>query len=87
MSFSKCSKFCCLIFIEVHPEIVEILEKSRPQLVGNNWHKPKLSARRVAELRKKYVALGYFWPQRPLVDRGLDKTPKGHQYERVKEEK
>lgn len=55
--------------------------------MGNNWHKPKLSARRVAELRKKYLAQGYYWPERPLVDRGMDKTPKGHKYEREKEEK
>jgi len=87
MANVECQKNLSFIFIVVHPEIIEILEKSRPKLVGNNWHKPKLSARRVAELRKKYVALGCYWPLRPLVDRGLDKTPKGHKYERDKEEK
>ena len=71
----------------VHPEVAEILGKSKPQKVGDKWHKPKISARRLADLRKQYIAKGYYWPEKPMVDRGLDRMPKGHKYERRKEER
>ena len=71
----------------VHPEVAEILRKSKPQKVGDEWHKPKISARRLADLRKQYIAKGYYWPEKPMVDRGLDRMPKGHKYEKRKEER
>lgn len=72
---------------EVHPEVAEILQKSKPQKMGRTWHKPKISARRLAMLRKQYIAQGYYWPDKPMVDRGLDRLPKGHKYEKQKEER
>ena len=71
----------------VHPEVAEILRKSKPQKVGDKWHKPKISARRLADLRKQCIAKGYYWPEKPMVDRGLDRMPKGHKYEKRKEER
>ncbi|XP_001640517.2 uncharacterized protein LOC5520690 [Nematostella vectensis] len=71
----------------VSPEVAQILEDSRPKFINNNWHKPKISARRLAELRKAYIAQGFYWPKKPMIDRGLDKTPKGHKYEQEKEER
>ena len=38
-------------------------------------------------LRKQYIAQGYYWPDKPMVDRGLDRLPKGHKYEKQKEER
>ena len=55
--------------------------------VLDKWHKPKISARRLADLRKQYIAQGYYWPEKPMVDRGLDRMPKGHKYEKRKEER
>lgn len=63
------------------------MRKSKPQKVGWNWHKPKISARRLAVLKKQYKAQGYHWPEKPMVDRGLDRLPKGHKYEKRKEER
>ena len=71
----------------VHPEVAEILRKSKPQKVGQNWHKPKISARRLAVLRKQYIDQGYHWPEKPMVDRGLDRLPKGRKDEKRKEER
>ena len=71
----------------VHPKVAEILQKSKPQKAGDKWHKPKISARRLADLRKQYIAKGYYWPEKPMVDRGLDRMPKGHKYEKRKEER
>ena len=67
--------------------MAEILRKSKPQKVGDNWHKTKISARRLAVLRKQYIAQGYYWPENPMVDRGLDRVPKGHKDEKRKEER
>ena len=75
--------FVCLV--TVHPEVAKILRDSRPRLMHRNWRKPRISARRLAELRKKYIAMGFYWPEKPMADRGLDKTPKGHRYEREKQ--
>lgn len=72
---------------EVHPEVQEILLKSKPQKVGRNWHKPKISARQLAVLRRQCIAQGYYWPDKPMVDRGLDRLPKGHKYEKRKQER
>lgn len=38
-------------------------------------------------LKKQYKAQGYHWPEKPMVDRGLDRLPKGHKYEKRKEER
>ena len=69
----------------VHPHVATVLQNSRPKFVRGNWRKAKVSGRRLAELRKMYVSMGYYWPEKPMIDRGLDTTPKGHRYEREKE--
>ena len=71
----------------VHPEVAKLLQDSKPRLVNRNWRKPRISARRLAELRKKYIAMGFYWPEKTLIDRGLDKPPKGHRFEREKQER
>ena len=71
----------------MHPEVADILLRSKPEFVRGNWRKPKISARRLADLRTQYVAKGFYWPEKPMVDRGLDRTPKGHKFQRLKEER
>ena len=41
----------------------------------------------MADLSKQYMAKGYYWPEKFMVDRGLDRMPKGHKYEKRKEER
>lgn len=71
----------------VHPEVAEILRKSKGQLVDGKWHKPLYNARALAALRNEYIAKGFYWPERPMRDRGLDRTPKGHKRAIRKEER
>ena len=46
--------------------------------MDGKWIKPLYNARKLAKLRNEYIAKGYYWPQKPMADRGLDRTPKGH---------
>lgn len=71
----------------VHPEVAEILKNSRGRLVDGKWIKPLYNARKLAKLRNEYIAKGYYWPQKPMADRGLDRTPKGHKRVMLQEER
>ena len=71
----------------VHPEVAEILRNSRGRLVDGKWIKPLYNARKLAKLRNEYIAKGYYWPQKPMADRGLDRTPKGHKRVMLQEER
>ncbi|KAJ7357424.1 hypothetical protein OS493_024936 [Desmophyllum pertusum] len=71
----------------VHPEVAEILRNSRGQMVDGKWQKPMFNARAVAKLRNEYIANGYYWPEKPMRDRGLDRTPKGHKRKMEQEER
>ncbi|KAL9954789.1 hypothetical protein ACROYT_G042366 [Oculina patagonica] len=73
--------------IPVHPEVAEILRNSRGQVVDGKWHKPLYNARKLAKLRNEYIAKGYYWPEKPMADRGLDRTPKGHKRVMLQEER
>ena len=79
--------FNLFLILTVHPEVAEILRKSKGQLVDGKWHKPLYNARTLAALRNEYIAKGFYWPERPMRDRGLDRTPKGHKREIRKEER
>ena len=70
--------FFLLTLSSVHPEVADILRNSRGRLVDGKWIKPLYNARKLAKLRNEYIAKGYYWPQKPMADRGLDRTPKGH---------
>jgi len=56
-------------------------------LVDGKWIKPLYNARKLAKLRNEYIAKGYYWPQKPMADRGLDRTPKGHKRVMLQEER
>lgn len=73
--------------IPVHPEVAEILRNSKGQVIDGKWHKPLYNARALAKLRNEYIAKGYYWPRKPMRDRGLDRTPKGHKRAIRKEER
>lgn len=57
---------------------------SKPTFVNGCYVKAKLSARRLAEKRKQYIAAGFYWPEKPLRDRSLDMISKGTKREREK---
>lgn len=73
--------------IPVHPEVAEILRNSKGRLIDGKWHKPLYNARGLAALRNEYIAKGIYWPEKPMRDRGLDRTPKGHKRAIRKEER
>ena len=79
--------FNLFLILTVHPEVAEILRKSKGRLVDGKWHKPLYNARALAALRNEYIAKGFYWPERPMRDRGLDRTPKGHKRAIRKEER
>lgn len=76
------------VFVE-HPcvseEVAKLLEMSKPTFVNGRYVKAKLSARRLAEKRKQYIAAGYYWPEKPLRDRSLDMMSKGTKQEKKRE--
>ena len=55
--------------------------------MDGKWIKPLYNARKLAKLRNEYIAKGYYWPQKPMADRGLDRTPKGHKRVMLQEER
>lgn len=70
------------------PDVVLKLQQlARPTFVDGRWRKPKISARKLAMLRKSLVMDGVLWPPRPLRDRGADKPLKLRKWERQKEER
>jgi hypothetical protein len=71
----------------VSEEVARLLEMSKPTFVNGRYVKAKLSARRLAMVRKQYIANGYFWPEKPLRDRSLDMTSKVSKKEKAKEER
>lgn len=60
---------------------------SKPTFVNGRYVKAKINARKLANLRKKYIADGYFWPEKPLRDKSLDFTNRGSKKEKAKEER
>ena len=70
------------------PDIVLKLQQlAKPTFVDGRWRKPKISARKLAMLRKSLVMDGILWPPRPLRDRRADKPLKLRKWERQKEER
>lgn len=67
--------------------ILKLQQLARPTFVDGRWRKPKISARKLAVLRKSLVVDGVWWPPRPLRDRGADKPLKLRKWERQKEER
>ena len=43
----------------------ELAQLLRPRLVGGRWHKPALSGKRAAKLRKETLLAGGDWPHDP----------------------
>ena len=66
---------------------MRILEHTKPTYTGHSWRSPRLSGRKLAEVRKTMIANGYYWPEKPLRDRGTCTPPKLHKHERTKEER
>eukprot|EP01094_Clydonella_sp_ATCC50884_P010720 TRINITY_DN2055_c4_g2_i1.p2 TRINITY_DN2055_c4_g2~~TRINITY_DN2055_c4_g2_i1.p2 ORF type:complete len:251 (-),score=59.32 TRINITY_DN2055_c4_g2_i1:89-841(-) len=74
-------------------EYAALLSRARPQFMYGRWRKPKVSARRVAEIRKAALEQGEPWvdprapkvykPRHPLARVG----PKGHKHEKLKEKR
>lgn len=71
----------------VSDEVARWLEMSKPTFVNGRYVKAKLSARRLAKIRKQYVSGGYYWPTKPLRERSLDMTPKHSRKEKGREER
>ncbi|XP_028414319.1 uncharacterized protein LOC114537485 isoform X2 [Dendronephthya gigantea] len=71
----------------VSDEVAKWLELSKPTFVNGRYVKAKLSARRLAKIRKQYVSDGYYWPTKPLRDRSLDMVPKYSKKEKAREER
>eukprot|EP00118_Oscarella_pearsei_P025239 m.307809 g.307809 ORF g.307809 m.307809 type:complete len:147 (+) comp42853_c0_seq1:38-478(+) len=67
---------------KIAPEILKILDHSKPTFRDGLWRKPAVSAMKLARLRNQYISAGYHWPQEPLRDRTKDRPPKGHKWER-----
>ncbi len=71
----------------VSAPVARILENSKAKLVNGKLIKPKYNARKLARLRKQYISEGYYWPEKPMRDRTLDKAPAGTKREKEREER
>eukprot|EP00795_Rhopilema_esculentum_P002677 gene2677-885_t len=71
----------------VSAPVRRILENSKVRRVDGQVIKPKYNARKFAQLRKKYIAAGYYWPDKPMRDRNLDRAPAGGIREKRREER
>ena len=80
-----------LLFSEPPPRVSapvrRILENSKVRRVDGQVIKPKYNARQFAQLRKKYITAGYYWPDKPMRDRNLDRAPAGGIREKRREER
>eukprot|EP00794_Sanderia_malayensis_P020546 gene20546-22567_t len=72
---------------KVSAPVARILENSRPKIVNGVFFKPRYNGRQLAKLRKQYISEGYYWPEKPMRDRTLDRTPAGTKREREREER
>ena len=71
----------------VSAPVARILENSKARVVDGVLIKPKYNARKFAMLRKRYISEGYYWPEKPMRDRTLDKAPTGTLREKRREER
>ena len=71
----------------VSAPVRRILENSKVRIVDGKRIRAKYNARKVAQLRKKYIAAGYYWPEKPMRNRNLDRTPAGGIREKRKAER
>ena len=71
----------------VSAPVRRILENSKSRYVDGQLVRPKYNARKVARLRKQYIAEGYYWPDKPMRDRNLDNAPAGKMRHKRREER
>merc|ERR1712126_423606 len=56
-------------------EVRELLEQSRPYLLGHRYRRPNLSPKKFRRIKKKMTAEGHIFPDTPMRDRMLDQIP------------
>jgi len=63
----------------------KIYDMSRPHFVNGTWHRPKLSRRRLADLRKEFILKGIGWDpklEKTKSEPKKEKKPKGVHHKR-----